>query len=93
MVNRISDATMVTADVSLWNDGAVVVVKVLNLGDPLLHFTVENIGTGDDWQALTGAIIAGLGLNTIGTWEPLANPDGTASLSDLGINVVAAVRA
>lgn len=93
MVNSIQDATMVTADIDLWNDGAVVVVKVWNLADPLLRFTVENVGTGDDWQVLAGAIVAGLGLNPIGDWEQLRDGDGAAYPFTLGVNVVAAVHA
>lgn len=89
MVNSLHDTTFATADISLWNDGAIVLVKIYALNEPLLHFTVENHGTGDSWEILADAILAGLGLNKIGDWEHQEqNPRQLIS-----VNLVAAVHA
>lgn len=66
-----SDATAARVDLSKWDDGAVLVLSLVDDKETeLLRVTIANTGTADDWASLVGMFLAGARLMRANHWHP-----------------------
>lgn len=58
----LSKADSAEVDLSVWHDGALLILRIYQGGHPLINLTVENLDTTDSWQTLSEHLLHGLRL-------------------------------
>lgn len=64
----LSEADSAEVDLSLWHDGAVMIIRMYDGNHPLVALTVENLDTTDSWSELAEHLLHGLRLG-YSDWE------------------------
>lgn len=71
----LSKADSAEVDLSVWHDGALLILRIYNGNTPLVALTVENLDTTDSWGVLAEHLLHGLRLG-YGEWETITSRFG-----------------